>query len=201
MRTFIVGEMRAAKFDQFRGAGLCAELENDQCLWRLAPFFIGHRDDHHLVDTGMSEQYLLDCERRNVLAPADDDVFFPVHNMEIVVGIDGSDVSRVEPAAFHRRGRRLGLSPIAGHHTIAARNDLTHRNFVVDYFVSFRVEHTQLYSGDREARHRLPFITFLSGPGDIRLYSGLCQCWTSFGEAVTRDTGASQLFFYPLNKT
>src|SRR6516225_4624072 len=81
----------------------------------LTPLRIGPANHRHLADEGVLKQDLVDLARINIGAARNDDVLRPVFKCEITVAVERTDVAGVQPSVFERRGRSLGVAPIAGH--------------------------------------------------------------------------------------
>src|SRR5207245_10502628 len=71
----IVGHLRSAKVKESFFRGRCASLEHHERFGILAPFVIRNRNYGHFIDAGMRCKSLFDFQRRNVLVPADDNIF------------------------------------------------------------------------------------------------------------------------------
>ena len=76
--------------------------------------FGGHRKHRRVADVGMTEQHLLDFERRNIFAAAADGVLQPVDKAEIAVGLADDAVAGVKPAVAESLGGLVGHGEIAG---------------------------------------------------------------------------------------
>ena len=68
------GEPVARKSDYRLAVELCAGDGHDESLRDLAPFFIGNTHHRHFVNVWMRAEYILDLDRRDVLAPRNDHI-------------------------------------------------------------------------------------------------------------------------------
>src|SRR5437868_13036614 len=118
----------------------------------------------------MCAENLLHFQRRYVLAPAHDDVFLAIDDLNVIVGIDGGDIAGMKPAALHHRLGRLGLAPITLHDAIAPHYDFAHASAVLRHIVPLSVEHSQFYPGDGKSGHRLASKALFAFPQ----YSWFC---------------------------
>ena len=81
--------------------------------------------DHRLGDLRLQRQQALDARRRHhVAARILDEVLLAVGDLDVAVGIDQADVAGVQPAVLDRRGGCRLVVPVAGHHQLAAHQDL-----------------------------------------------------------------------------
>jgi hypothetical protein len=64
----------------------------------LPPLLVRQADDRAVEYRGVREQRLLDLGRVNVEPAGDDHVLGPVHDVEVVAGIEVADVAGVVPA-------------------------------------------------------------------------------------------------------
>src|SRR3984893_17791268 len=91
----------------------------------LAP--LAMRAPHHrnLDEVGMAQQYLLDLARIDVAAAADDHVLRAVAQGQKAGFVKAAEIAGMQPAAAQCLVRRFRVLPIAFHHAIALRDDLT----------------------------------------------------------------------------
>jgi hypothetical protein len=75
----------------------------------------------------MLEQSQLDLRGIHVLAPRDDEVAAPVQDAQPARGVEGADVTRVQPAAPERPGGLPGPVRVALHHARPPHEDLARR--------------------------------------------------------------------------
>src|SRR5438477_13204913 len=112
-RALEVGQVGAAVLDELGLGGLGACFEDDQGLDRLAPLLVGDADDADLGHGRMREHPVLDLDRRDVLAAADDDVLLAVGDSEVALVVEGPTVAGVEPAVDDGLAGLLRLLPVA----------------------------------------------------------------------------------------
>src|SRR5580765_2317100 len=167
--ALVVGQMRATELDQFRGACLRSQFQDNQGFGRLAPLLIGNWDYDYLVHGRVSQKNLFHFQGRDVFAPADDDVFLAIHNAEVVAVIDGGDVAGMKPTTGHGRARGIGLPPVAIHDDVPSHSDLAHGCGIMRYFIPVTIDHPKLHSWNRKPRHSLAKIALLAVPLGIRL--------------------------------
>src|SRR5262245_20563783 len=72
----------------------------------------------------MAVQHLLDFARVDIESAANDHVFLAVHDEEIALGVHGSDIARVKPAATHRIGRGIGSLVVSFHDIVTSDQHL-----------------------------------------------------------------------------
>ena len=107
---------------QARGVG--PREEPDEAAAVLAEAHVGRGDDRDLGDAGHAQQQLLDLERADVLAAADDDVLLAVDDREVAVVVEHADVAGREPAVgVERLGGDRGIG-VAGEQVGPAAVDL-----------------------------------------------------------------------------
>jgi hypothetical protein len=82
-----------------RGLQRCAGAGDDECCGPLAPFGIRQSDHGNLGNRGMLADNALDLERGYPFAARLDDVFEPIRDLQIALGVDGADVLRVQVSA------------------------------------------------------------------------------------------------------
>src|SRR6202042_2165591 len=109
---------------QFPGADDGTRLEGHRGSDLLAQGRVRQADHGGLGDPGMLVEHFLDLPRVDVVAAADDQVFFPVHDVEIAVLVGPGQVTAVEPAVADRPGGGPGAVPVALHHVPPAEDTL-----------------------------------------------------------------------------
>src|SRR5205807_5652826 len=67
-----------------------------------------------------------DLSRVDVVAAANDEVFLPVHDVEVAFLVHAGQVTAVESAVMYRLGGGFGASPVALHHVRPADDDPAH---------------------------------------------------------------------------
>ena len=83
---------------------------------------------------GMFQQHLLDLARIDVRAAGNHQILGPVHQRQIPIRVEPSDITGMQPTAPQGFRRGLRIVPVFLHHTVAADQDfpgLAHRNGVV----------------------------------------------------------------------
>ena len=75
----------------------------------------------------MAVQRVLDFERADVLAAADDDVLAAVLDLDVTVGLHHRQVAGVKPAPGERLFGRARVLEVTLHQDVAAKHDLAHR--------------------------------------------------------------------------
>jgi hypothetical protein len=118
------------------------------------------RNHGHLDDQWMRGEDVLDLNRRDVLAPADDDVLGAIANLDVAVGVHDSEVARVQALGSQHLGRGFRIVKIPGHHRGGADHDLPHRAAVGRNVGAQLVEHPHLVHD--HGRH--PLTGHQSGP-------------------------------------
>src|SRR6266567_275555 len=114
MWNFEVRHVRSAEVYDLLFLGHLPIPKNHERHWRLPPLLGRDADDSSLQDCRILVEDVLDLNRGDVLTPGDDHVFGAVDDVDIAVGIDRSEVARVEPAIADRLGGLLRLLPVAG---------------------------------------------------------------------------------------
>ncbi len=108
------------------------------------------RNDRHLGDAGVLLEPVLDLDRIDVLAAADDQVAPPGREVQ-PAALDPADVAGAQPVArADHLGGRLGAAPVAGHDHRAAQVDLALLAF--GQRRAERVADLELDRGQRTAR-------------------------------------------------
>jgi len=84
------------------------------------------RPAHHagLGHRRMGHQDVFDIARVHVEAAAEDQVFLPVHHVQVSAGVQMADVAGVQPAVGEDRRRGVLGVPVAGHHARRPHADL-----------------------------------------------------------------------------
>src|SRR5580700_12089765 len=125
-RVFVRRDLALDVVAQLLGGGGGTRFERHRGADLLAQGGVRQADHGGLRDRGMLVEHLLDLSRVDVVAAADDQVLFPVHDVEVAVGVDAGQVAAVEPAVADRLGGGLGAVPVALHHVRPADDDLAH---------------------------------------------------------------------------
>jgi hypothetical protein len=116
-----------ARFDECADVifgDILAGIGLDDCGDTLAPFAVGQADHRAVQHPGMLQQRLFDFRGVDVEPAGDDHVLGPVHDIEVVTGVEVADVAGMVPAVPCRLGRRDGILVVAGHDQGAADDDL-----------------------------------------------------------------------------
>ncbi len=159
-------------------AGLEARLEHYHGLDRLAPFFVGYADHHHLSNGFMGRQYVFHLPREDVEAAGDDHVLGPVHDVKEAILVQPAHIAGVQPAAGECLGGFGGHVLVAFHDQRAAHADLTRLSR--GHFITLRVPQRQVYpragasTGGQAFRFRRVVVT-LSHIGDHHGRFGLAE--------------------------
>jgi len=104
-----------------------AGREPHEASYCFAPAVVGNSYDSHFGYVGMFEEDILDLNRKQILATADDHVLHSAGDRYIAPSVHGAEVSGVQPpVAVDRLGGRLGIVVIADHDAIALRTNLAH---------------------------------------------------------------------------
>src|SRR3954471_556750 len=90
----------------------------------LAPLGMRPSDHRGFAHTRMLEQHFLHFARINVRAARYDRIFRAIFQRQIPVNVKYTHIAGVQPAAAHRCRGRLRIAPVAGHHDVAAADDL-----------------------------------------------------------------------------
>ncbi len=98
---------------QLLGGDARSGLQPDDGGDLLAEGRVGRREDGSLQHSGVLEQDRFHLERRDVLAPSDNDVLGAIDDIEEAFLVEAPDVPGVEPAVGERRCRLLRTAPIA----------------------------------------------------------------------------------------
>src|SRR5918998_5551948 len=125
-RDLVASDLAAAVVAQlvFVDAGALAGDHPGHDL--LAEALVRYADDLHVGDCGVAVEELLDLAGIDVLAAPDDHVLDPPDDPDVPVLVHRRQVAGVHPARRVDRLRGpLGLVPVARHHQIAARAELT----------------------------------------------------------------------------
>ena len=97
---------------------------------------------------GVRDQHLLDFERRNVLAAADDDVLLPVDDQHVAIPVDRRQVSGMEPSALHGGEAVVGPFPVTLHDDVAARDDLANRLAIMGHVAAIGIDDADFDAGN-----------------------------------------------------
>jgi hypothetical protein len=98
----------------------------------------------------MFEQPVLDLDRGDVLAAADDEVLPPALEVHVAVADHAEIAAAVPTVVVERLGRRLRVAPVAEEARRAANADLAHLTFG-QHLVGLGVAHLQPHRGRRHA--------------------------------------------------
>ena len=162
MRRLEVRQAVARELAQLVLGGAGARFEDHEGVWRLAPSLVGQPDDSGFLDSRVAQQHAFHFDGRDVLAPADDDVFDPVADLDVPVRMNDGAIARVKPAALERFGRGLGIVVVALHHHVAANHDLAHGLTIPRHLAAAVVDDRELARGDQlHALTRLQDCAFL----------------------------------------
>ena len=99
---------------------------HDEGHHTLAPFFVGLADHRHVLHAGVAGQHVLDLDRVDVLAAADDHVVDAPGNPEVTLGVDPAHVAREVPALAQRPSVGVRTVPVSRERLVRfeARDDL-----------------------------------------------------------------------------
>ncbi len=113
--------------DQFSGTDLGPGLQLDKGNRRLAPLLVRSRHHRTGQHRRVTVQGILDLERADIFAAADDDVLAAILDLHIAVGLGDGEVTGVEPAAVEGLRGGGGILQVTLHHDVAAKHDFAHR--------------------------------------------------------------------------
>ena len=99
--------------------------EHHICFRRLTPVFIGHTDGAGLQDLGMFEEDLVDLLWKDIVPACHNQIFFPVHDCQVTVIIQETDVSGKEPPVFEHSCGLIGLLVVSFHDLRPAKGNLS----------------------------------------------------------------------------
>ena len=85
--------MAPAKIDQFFGGDAASGHQSDHRLDRFTPLRIGHTDDGDFIHGRVLHQHLFDLARIDILATADNQVFGAVHEKEIALLVEITQIT------------------------------------------------------------------------------------------------------------
>ena len=91
---------------------------------RFAPVIVRNADDGAFGNRWMLRQYGLDIARIDVEATGDDDFAQTVAQEQVSTLVEHAEIAGVQPAVDDRLGCLVRHVEIAGHHEIAAHDDL-----------------------------------------------------------------------------
>src|SRR5690349_3542103 len=100
----------------------------------------------------MSGDGLLDFDRRNILAAADDDVFLAIDDVDVILLVPDRHVTGMKPAVGENRFRSLGLVVVAVHDVVAAGYNFSNGLTVTRYVPHLRVDHADFGAQQWPAR-------------------------------------------------
>ena len=114
---FVGGDMAGHKGLQGLGVDGGAGLAHDEGLGQLASHIVGNADDGDICDGFVLNQQGLELGGRHLKALDLDELFEPVHDVGVAVGVDAGDVASVQPAVgVNGGGGGFGVLQIALHH-------------------------------------------------------------------------------------
>src|SRR5262249_35183992 len=112
-----------------------------------------------------SVQILLDLARRDVLTAPDDHVLEPAGDVDVAVRVHGRQVTGVHPArGIDRLGGLAGFPPVAEHHRVPARAQLT-GNAAGHGRTGFRIDDLDLDVRMHSSDRGYPAVQRVVGPG------------------------------------
>src|SRR3989441_1698001 len=112
-RAFEICEAGRAPSEDLALVQARARARGEEDPHDLAVERVGRADHGSLRHRGVREQRLLDLARVDVLAAADDELARASDDVEEAVRIEAAEVARAQPAAVHRRRRRLRRPEVA----------------------------------------------------------------------------------------
>ena len=121
------GDFLAAELAQLVGCHLGAGLELHEGHRHLAGVAVGQADRRGDLDRGMAHQRLLDDDRVDVVAAADDQVLRAPGEPEVAVLVEPAEIARVEPAVGQHRALVVARVEIAWRHLRAPHQHVTDR--------------------------------------------------------------------------
>src|SRR5262249_59346379 len=124
-RVFEGGELLPAPGEQLLLRDLCPRPAHDERLDFLPQPLVRHADHGHERDGGMRHHHLFELTRVYVHATPNHHVLLAIHDCEIAVGIERSDIAGVKPPVPHDLGGRVRPVVIALHDIRTADDDLT----------------------------------------------------------------------------
>src|SRR6266511_2815490 len=127
-------------------------MEHDGGDDALTPDAVGGADDGHVLDARVAAEHVLDLAGGDLEAPALDEVHgLAAGDRHVTVAVPTGDIAGDEPAVAEGGGRLLGTAPVAGHHAVAAGQDLA--GLVRRDVMPSLVHDPDLAAGDRQT-HR-----------------------------------------------
>lgn len=118
---------------------------DDKCGDDFAIPFVWQAHDTDLGDLGMCEQTILDLEWVDILAAADDEVFYPTSNADIAFVVDGGFIASVHPdftvgIGQHHLSGLFRLTPVLLHDQVATYSQFASLANIQDISVVMRVD-------------------------------------------------------------
>src|SRR5216683_4884045 len=107
--TLDTGELVAAERYQFRLRQRGAGPQHHEGMHLLAPFLVRSRHNRGLSHAWVPADDLLDFLAGDVEAAADDDVALAIDDVDVALGIDGREITRMQPAVLDRGLGALGI--------------------------------------------------------------------------------------------
>src|SRR4051812_11557902 len=126
----LLSDFRRTRFQNYEGAR------------RFTP--LGVWTSHYccLKHSRMAVEHVFDFDRRDILAPRDDNVLGTVLYFDVPVLIYHREISGMEPALCKRLRRGAWILQISLHHDVAAKHDFTHGVAVTGHWLhGLRIEH------------------------------------------------------------
>src|SRR5262249_23204455 len=115
LRTFVARNQGAAVRQKLFGRTTDAGLTDDDALDRLAPLRVRHTDHGRICNGWVGHERLLHLAAVDILAAADNEVLFPINEIDEAVFVLTGKVSSVQPSVAKRLDRRRGIVPVARH--------------------------------------------------------------------------------------
>ena len=143
MRRLKVREVRSRKLAQLALIGVCAFMQNNKGVRRLAPAFMRESDDRNLFHRRVSQKHAFDFNRRDVFATAYDNVFQAVANFNVTIRMHDCGIAGMKPSAEQSPFGCFRIVVVAGHDHVAAGDDFTLSNAIVRHIVALSIHDAQ----------------------------------------------------------